>query len=232
MTEALPGGPGRSEPGWRPRLPLVAGILAGFVLLATIGALSGWLLAGGAGGEGERRDGDLAASSPTPTTPTPRSTTRRPDPPVETPNQPTALPEIPGGKFELPDLVGRDFKQARAELRRSGLGWQLIFGSAGDDPAIARTDPRPGTAVGSGTTVKLYVVGAAPVVAVPDLEGLACARAAARLIDEGLYPRYPTGKVGLVVRQDPGAGTEARWNGEVNLYCGGDQESPAASPVG
>ncbi|MDG4834661.1 PASTA domain-containing protein [Solwaraspora sp. WMMD1047] len=231
MADGFPGGAEPQRPAGRGRLPLVAGVIAGFVLLAAIGTLSGWLLAGGVGGDADPED-RLAGASPTATTPAPVPTTPEPEPPAVTPDRPTALPEVPDNRLRLPDLVGTDFKEARTELRKRGLGWQVIFGAAGDDPAVSRTEPRAGTTVGRGTTVKLYVVGAAPAVAVPEATGLPCARAAAKLIDNGLYPRYPTGKVGPVVRQDPAAGTEVRWNDQVNLYCGGDPDRPSASPEG
>ena len=41
--------------------------------------------------------------------------------------------------MSLPDLVGKDFEEAREELRRRGLGVQLVFGREGNDRSVAST---------------------------------------------------------------------------------------------
>jgi hypothetical protein len=214
-------------------LPLAAATLAGFVLLATIGAVSGWLLAGGAGGDADGPDPSAATTGAR--TPRPEVTAPgQPAPAPElTPSTKSTLPRLPPGRVRLPDLVGRDFREARHELRRLGLGWNLAFGVAGDDPTVARTDPAPGTAVKRGTVVRISVLGAAPAVPVPDLTGLLCVRAAAKLTDVGLVPRYSTGRLGQVTRQEPQPGTELRWNDQVVLHCGAPHAEPSvtARPV-
>lgn len=246
MTDGYPGGataPGERLPTtgeyppateerqpWR-RPAVVAAFLAGLLLLATIGSVSGWLLAGGAGGDEEPEAGSgptVKATTSGPSAPT----AAPPRPPAPSPTRPPgpSLPPPQNGQFALPDLVGMDFKEARTELRRRGLGWQLTFGAAGDDPSIASTEPRAGTTVRRGTTVRISVVGAAPEAIVPDVTGLPCARGAASLIDLGLYPEYPTGRTGEVVRQDPAPSTVLRWNDRVTLHCGSAGDGESAAP--
>lgn len=237
MTDGYSGGtttPGGYPPAPEERQPwrrpaVVAAFLAGLLLLATIGALSGWLLAGGAGGdeEPEKNAGPSVEATPRPSAPT----VGPPRPSTPSPTRSAAPPPPPqNGQFALPNLVGMDFKEARTELRRRGLGWQLTFGAAGDDPSIASTEPRAGTTVKRGTTIRISVVGAAPEAIVPDVTGLPCARGAASLIDLGLYPEYPTGRSGAVVRQDPAPSTVLRWNDRVTIHCGSAGGAPSATP--
>jgi beta-lactam-binding protein with PASTA domain len=127
----------------------------------------------------------------------------------------------------LPDLVGKDFEQARKELRDRRLGWRLVFGGAGTDRSVASTQPRAGTRLHPGLTVKVFVVGAAPSTPVPAVTGLSCAEAQAQIVDAGFYPEYPRGQNGQVTMQDPAPSAIRRWNDPVRLYCG---SAPSGAP--
>ncbi|GIG89164.1 hypothetical protein Pen02_41000 [Plantactinospora endophytica] len=207
------------------RTGLFAGAAVGLVICAIVGALGGYLLAGDGGDPGEQ---PYDAGAPTPTaeapTRTPRST------PTRTPSRKPTGPTPGIGQTLLPDLVGKDFEEAREELRRLGLGVQFTFGRAGDDRAVASTNPRGGTAVKRGITVRVTVVGAPPEVVVPALTGESCKQAARRLVDDGLYPRYPDGEKGQVRNQEPTGGTVLRWNDPVRLYCS-DSPAPSGTPT-
>jgi len=220
--ENVAGQPNAGRPGSANRTGLLAGAAVGLVICAVVGALGGYLLAGG----GEIDD-PQAGAGPTATTErtqnTPRSTPSRT--PTRRPTQ--TAPQI--GQMELPNLVGMDFEEAREELRGHGLGVQVEFGNAGSNRTVASTNPRAGASVKRGITVRLTVVGAAPEVVVPDVVGQSCAQAARRLVDDGLYPRYPTGEKGLVRNQDPVAGTTRHWNERVALHCSTSAE-PTSSP--
>ncbi|GIG98123.1 hypothetical protein Pma05_46960 [Plantactinospora mayteni] len=194
------------------RTGLFAGAAVGLVICAVVGALGGYLLAGGGDPEPPF---DAGRTTPTveATEQSPRST------PSRTPSRRPSSTPPPIGQMILPDLVGKDFQRAREELRGLGLGVQFVFGSAGDDPSVASTNPRGGTAVKRGITVRVTVVGAAPEVVVPALAGESCKQAARRLVDDGLYPNYPTGERGEVRDQEPPGGTVLRWNDRVRLYC-------------
>lgn len=210
---APPSGPQRRPP----RLVLVAGAAAAVAVLATVGAVGGWLLAGAQTPPDRGTVADASTSEP-PATSTPTATPAGADPTDPSPAAwITSAP--PAGQVALPDLVGKDFEQARQELRRLRLGWQLVFAEAGDDRRVERIEPRPGTTVRRGVTVKVYVIGAAPAASVPSVAGLPCARAAALVVEHGLYPDYPGGRTGRVVKQDPGPSADVRWNDRVRLYC-------------
>jgi hypothetical protein len=220
--ENVAGQPNAGRSGASNRTGLVAGAAVGLVICAVVGALGGYLLAGGGEPE-DRQSGSLPTATAERTQNTPRST---PSPtPSRRPTQ--TAPQI--GRMELPNLVGMDFEEAREELRGRGLGVQIEFGNAGSNRTVASTNPRAGASVKRGITVRLTVVGAAPEVVVPDLLGQSCAQAARRLVDDGLYPRYPTGEKGKVRNQEPPAGTALHWNEQVRLHCSTSAE-PTSTP--
>ncbi|MEV4753915.1 PASTA domain-containing protein [Micromonospora sp. NPDC049559] len=206
--------PAGTSPSGPSRTALVAGALVGVVLLATIGAIGGWLIAESQNGTSPNAletGGPVLSPSTVATT---KGTRTTPPAPTKT------TPRLQSGQFLLPNLVGKDFEDAREELRDRKLGTHVVFGVAGQDRTVLSTDPAPNTPVSAGITVQIRVVGAAPVVAVPDLVGKDCDEAKDELDDEGLSPRYPTGQRGEVIRQEPEAKAEARWNDQVRVYCG------------
>ncbi|MFY1674434.1 PASTA domain-containing protein [Plantactinospora sp. WMMB334] len=223
MTDEAVAGPPGGDHGPSNRTGLYVGAAVGLVLCAIVGALGGYLLAGG----GDDRDTQAGPQGPTPTlesSSTPPRTT-----PSRTPGRRPSSSAPAPGQMVLPDVVGKDFEEARDELRRMGLGVQFIFGRAGDDRSVASTNPRAGTAVKRGITVRVTVVGAPPDVVVPALTGHSCDQAAQRLVDDGLYPAYPTGRKGEVRSQEPAGGTVLRWNERVALYCS-DSSGPSVPP--
>ncbi|MGB2571373.1 PASTA domain-containing protein [Micromonospora citrea] len=210
---AAPGRPGRAS-------PVLGGALA-LVLLASVGATVGWLLA-------DPGESPTVPSAATPTTGVPsRSTVPAPAPPATTrpagPRTTSPAPSRTSSDLTVPALVGTDFEKARAELRDRKLSWRLVFGS-GSGRDVVRTDPASGTPVARGTTVHVYVAGPAPQVEVPDLVDDDCADVAEDLGERGLYPRYPTGRAGTVTAQVPAAGATARWNDQVAVSCGEEQD--------
>ena len=219
--------PRPAEPTGGPnRGMLVAGAVAGVLVLAAIGATGGWLIADA------QLDGDVptAIGTTTATAPTPPKTssakTTKP-----TPARSTTSHDSGGknGDFSLPNLVGMDFRQARQRLDELNLGWYPVFGDAGEDTTVVSTDPPANASVHAGITVKLMVRGAAPSVSVPNLFGMSCAEAGKAITGAGLSPRYPSGKDGPVLRQDPKAGAERQWNDTVQVYCGlGEAPPPTA----
>ncbi|MGW4467808.1 PASTA domain-containing protein [Micromonospora sp. NPDC004704] len=213
----------------RPRRgAMVAGAAVATVLLATIGAIGGWALANSEGSDPTTGAGPEATSSiePSPT----KTKTRPPTSPPKT--APTS--KAPAGQFALPDLTGQSFERVRQDLRELGLGWTLMFGDSGEDPTVVRTDPPANTNVRKGTSVKVYVSGAAPMTDVPEVTGLSCDQAKAVLVDAGFGIEYRTGKTGPVLRQEPGPNEKRRWNESIVIYCGSvpnlpGQPTPAAT---
>ncbi|TDB69446.1 PASTA domain-containing protein [Micromonospora sp. KC723] len=214
-----PDEPERRQPG-RGSLLLGGGLV--LVLLAAVGATAGWLLADPVDPAVPSAIGSPAAAPSTSSTRATGAAPTRPaaDRPTTAPT--SASPSRPSGDQTVPDVVGVDFEKARDELRDRKLGWRLVFGT-GSGREVVRTSPAPNTPVTRGTTVQVYVAGPAPEVKVPDLDDEDCADVAEELGERGLYPRYPTGRVGTVSAQDPPAGSAARWNDPVSVTCTPEQ---------
>jgi hypothetical protein len=137
--------------------------------------------------------------------------------PTTAPSQ-TAAPDT----FGVPDVTTADFQTARTKLRSLKLGWQLVF--EGGDPAdasVRATEPAAGTPVRKGTTIKIFVRGAAPLATVPEVKGKPCAEAAGLIVEQGLYPAYDTGRDGTVLNQTPAATDPpaSHWNDQVHIGC-------------
>ncbi|WP_320068389.1 PASTA domain-containing protein [Micromonospora sp. RTGN7] len=216
--ETYPDEPG-GDAGSGRRAKVLGGGLA-VVLLVTAGAAGGWLLAGEDAPSSGPPVADAVTMAPTTPSDAPPPTSRAAEPTVR-----TTAPASPTG-LTVPPVVGTDFEDARDELRDRRLGWRLVFGTeSGRD--VRRTEPPVGADVRRGITVVLYVAGPAPQVSVPDVLDDDCSDAADDLVDEGLYPRYRTGRTGIVTAQDPAPDSPAYWNGEVALTCGSEPAQPS-----
>ncbi|MDG4806982.1 PASTA domain-containing protein [Micromonospora sp. WMMD1120] len=213
-------GPGRAS------IVLGGGLAA--VLLAAIGATGGWLLAG----EDDAPDENPLAVATTTAPPSERATASRPSTGRATPTAVrTSATATKGTGLTVPPVVGTDFEQARDMLRERRLGWRLVFGG-GSGRTVQSSTPAVGAEITRGTTVQLQVAGPAPAAEVPDLIGADCADAADELVEEGLYPRYVTGRSGKVSRQEPAEDGPARWNDQVSIWCGaGSAEQPTVKPT-
>ena len=205
---------------------MVFGAAVATLVLATVGATGGWALA-----RADRTDpvneaapGATSTANPTPTKP---PKTKPPTTSAPSGGKTATAPATPAGQFVLPDLVGQTFQRVRADLRERELGWRLVFGDEGEDPTVLRTEPAAGENVRKGTTVKIFVAGAAPLTAVPEVTGLSCSQAQAQLVDAGFELDYPSGRDGPVLRQEPEPGAQLRWNEKVTIYCG---SVPTKSP--
>jgi len=140
---------------------------------------------------------------------------------------PTSAAANPGG-FALPDVRTMDFEQARRQLRDLGLGVQVFFARSGDDRTVDRTVPAGGQIVRRGTAIKVYVKGAPPLATIPNVMGVACNQAGSIAADHGFNPQYPSGRNGVVLREDPDPVTgTAHWNDTLKPFCG---TAPSAGP--
>ncbi|MGC4833501.1 PASTA domain-containing protein [Micromonospora vinacea] len=220
QQNAAGGGAGRAS------VVLGGGLAA--VLLAAVGATGGWLLAGG----DDTPSGDPLAIATTAGAATSRATAPRPSSGRPTPSAvQTSATSTKGAGLTVPPVIGADFEQARETLRKQRLGWRLVFGG-GVGRTVESTTPDVGTEVARGTTVQLQVAGPAPAAEVPDVIGERCADAADELVDEGLYPRYVSGRTGKVSRQEPAEDGPARWNDQVSIWCGADSgDQPTRKPT-
>jgi beta-lactam-binding protein with PASTA domain len=219
--ETISGGRDEAGPG-RAKLLLGGGLAV--VLLATVGATAGYLLAG----ENQPADRTPTAAVTTAAAPTTEPPTDEPTSDRTTPPAGQSTPPTSATGLTVPTLVGMDFEQARKELRDRRLGWRLVFGT-GTGRTVERTVPAAGTPVRRGATVALHVVGPAPAQPVPDVVGDDCDDAARELGEAGFYPRYPTGRTGKVTRQEPAADATAYWNDRVAIACGDAPPSPGAA---
>ena len=193
VTDHSWGPAGDGVPPWR-RASVVAGAAVATVVLAMVGGISGWMLAGASEDD---LAGPTGVSEANPTSSAPSTKTRGGPSPAVTRSTASAKKVPPAGPV-VPDLVGLDFEDAREELRRLNLGWHLVFRDSGGSRAVEASDPPAGQPVRPGTTVRVLVAGAAPAVEVPDVTGRSCAKAADRLVDAGLYPEYPQARAGEV----------------------------------
>lgn len=205
-----------AEPsGWS---PLAVALIATLVLLLGLGgALFGIYVANTNAAAGT----SVPTSPPSGPTPTPTSSTPAPTTPPVTTTPPATTNPPPADTFALPELAGMDFQAARKAVRDLKLGWRLVFEDGGKDASVRTTEPAGGTMVKKGTTIKIFVKGAAPPATVPGVMGLPCAQAAGIVVEQGLYPKYPTGNEGTVVNQVPSSSDPQtlRWNDEVQLFC-------------
>jgi pyruvate/2-oxoglutarate dehydrogenase complex dihydrolipoamide acyltransferase (E2) component len=200
---------------------LIAAITVAVLVLAVIGATAGWLIADRAAQQAG------ATGTPTPDVTAPGTS----EPPVAEPSAvPTSAATNPGG-FALPDVRGMDFERARRQLRDLGLGVQVFFAKTGDDRTVERTMPAGGQIVRRGTAIKMYVKGAPPIATIPNVIGVACNQAGSIAADHGFNPQYPSGRSGVVLREDPDPTTAtAHWNDTLKLFCGpATSVAPSAS---
>jgi len=117
---------------------------------------------------------------------------------------------------DVPDLEGLTVASARSRLQALGLR-STITKVASSQPAgtVIGQSPGAGTEVRAGATVRLRVSSGPTTVTVPDVTGIDESSARARLRALGLTvetveePTSDPGEDGLVVAQDPPAGTEA-----------------------
>ena len=119
---------------------------------------------------------------------------------------------------ELPRLVGREIREALAELRRMGFAVREQAVEGGEENRVISTDPPSGSRLAVGSTVTVYyTVGkGASVVTVPDFSGLTRENALLQIYLSGLAAgeiteersrEYGEGSRGRVIRQSPAAGS-------------------------
>ncbi|WDV34523.1 Stk1 family PASTA domain-containing Ser/Thr kinase [Streptomyces sp. AD16] len=134
---------------------------------------------------------------------------------------------INSGQFtRVPPLLAKTEDEARQRLADAGLkvgGVDKAYSDTADRGTVTRTDPGTGERVRGNGSVDLTVSLGPRKVTVPRVEGMALARAKARLRDAGLEPGMVTRAFsesvakGDVVSTDPAAGTERRGGSAVAL---------------
>lgn len=196
-----------------------AAFLSTLLLLGIVGFFAGYVAAGS---ELERQ-GQI---DPTTTTQAPKSPTPSPSPARPSPSpSPSATPdETPtrADAFDMPDLVNKNFRDARNDAISRKLGVNVVFNehSIRANGTVVRTNPIAGFKVFPGLTIQLYVVGPPPRVLVPQIVGKPCGEGKDGVLDAGLkISAYPSGERGNVTKVEPTPGTLLSWNDSVKIFC-------------
>lgn len=146
----------------------------------------------------------------------------------------------PDDRIEVPQLVGRPFADARADLADQGL--DLIEAgtraTADEEPGtILSQDPEPGTLLDPGDEVRVVVAVGLDEQPVPRLIGLTEEQALALLLDQGFTlgertEEYsPEGPEGTVIAQDPREGVLAAPGTPIKYTISlGPEPTPSPTP--
>jgi hypothetical protein len=203
--------------------------IAGFLVLAAIGASLGWIFTTVPPAASAATGNSLlpsVSSSPSPTS--------TPEP---SPSQPTSPPSSSSGTGDwlIPNFAanGTIFPDARTQLLSHGLQVILVFGDNGASEAVDHTNPGAGQPGRRGSTVKVYVVGAAPPLAVPPIPANAsCADWGHYLVSIGFkIDKYKGSRSDPVTKESPDQNDPTVWGDQITLTCGGDNPPPSSPPA-
>jgi len=137
----------------------------------------------------------------------------------------------------IPDYAARGwtFIQARDDLRGHGIQGDPVFVGAGNSEAVDHTTPAAGRAVSRGVTVKIYVDGIAPPLAVPPVPGnTSCSDWAHHLVNIGFkIAGYQGKRTDPVTAESPDQNDpNTHWNSLITLTCGNhDNPPPTQTPT-
>jgi len=138
---------------------------------------------------------------------------------------------------KVPNLVGDDQDDAKAELQRLGLEAQVV--TQPDDTrkegVVLSQDPKQGADAQKGSVVRLVVSGGKAKVQVPSVVGQDETTAASELGGAGFKVRKvtepsPTVPTGRVIRSDPGAGAQLDKGSTVTLVVSAGPQTTTTTP--
>lgn len=123
-----------------------------------------------------------------------------------------------GEQVKVPDLSGKTYDEAKAELEKYGLTIENkgeVSSDDYDEGEVANQDPVAGTSVKKGTTVGVVISNGKGSVDVPDVKGVSEDDAVAKLNNEGFKPNKTysysdTVKEGYVISQSPEGGSKGK----------------------
>ncbi|MFG2263238.1 Stk1 family PASTA domain-containing Ser/Thr kinase [Streptomyces sp. NPDC048720] len=142
-------------------------------------------------------------------------------------------------KVTVPDVLGIQYDQAEARLRKKGFEVEKKTEVSSQTPnVVTKQDPDGGTSRQKGSTIVLTVAKAEEKVAVPDVTGKTCDEARAELQSKGLAPNAtcndtPTDNPdddGKVLSTNPQAGSEVAKNTPVTINVGKVQNQQVQVP--
>lgn len=130
----------------------------------------------------------------------------------------TAQTEAGAEKIKVPDLAGKTFEEAKAELNQLGLGINNkgeVSSDKYEKGEIANQDPMTGTMVEKNTTVRVVISSGKGSIDVPDVVGKREADAVDLLKEQGFKPNKTysysdTVEEGYVISQNPTDGAKAK----------------------
>jgi hypothetical protein len=199
----------------------VFAVVVGFLACAAIGATLGWTLT-----PTPRANAQPPASSP-PSSPSSSAS------PTPSPSQtPSSTPTQSGNQYTLPDYSGTAFQDARNDLRNHKIGVDLVFNSSGTAQTVNHTVPGAGQSVPTGHSVKVFVNGPPPPLAVPPIEpNTVCQTWGSQLAALGFkIARYQGDRTKFVTAESPDQNDPTtHWNTAITLTCG-DSGGPPSSP--
>lgn len=191
----------------------VAAFAVTLLVLAIVGFSAGYL-------SGPAANAGPSAAPSTSTAPT-ATASRSPSPSPE--GSETASPSPSRtDTFAMPNLVGKNFIEARNDALALGLGVKVNFKEPGllkPDGEVLRTFPAAKTLVFPNLGIVLYVKGDPPPATVPAVAGKPCTEAITQLANAGFAVELPGGSNGNAVRTEPGPDTVLVWNDRVQLFC-------------
>jgi len=138
---------------------------------------------------------------------------------------------------KVPNLVGDDQDDAKAELQRLGLEAQVV--TQPDDTrkegVVLSQDPKQGADAQKGSVVRLVVSGGKAKVQVPSVVGQDETTAASELGGAGFKVRKvtepsPSVPAGRVIRSDPGAGAQLDKGSTVTLVVSAGPQTTTTTP--
>ncbi len=125
-------------------------------------------------------------------------------------------------KVEVPDVRGRQEKEAVATLQEAGLEPKVFHVPGGTAGEVTATDPAPGQMVVKGSTVRVNVATGPKPVPVPQVVGESFPTAATDLQQLGfnVNPHFveDSAPANQVIRQDPAPGESAPRGSTINLW--------------
>ncbi|WP_433302565.1 Stk1 family PASTA domain-containing Ser/Thr kinase [Actinoplanes sp. CA-030573] len=122
--------------------------------------------------------------------------------------------------IQVPNLVGTNINDARAQLQ--GLGLEAVERYKDSDaPAdqVISQSPKPGTGAANDDEITLDVSKGPPLVTVPDLTNQPCPQAQASLQQQGLQVQIQGNGNAFVHQQNPPPNTQVQPGSQVVLLC-------------
>ena len=142
-----------------------------------------------------------------------------------------------GDKVAVPSVQGLNLADAQDRIDQAGLvGEPVGVEAEADEGTVVSTDPPAGTEVDEGSTVVLRVSSGPGTVPVPNVVGERVGRARQRLEEAGFTVAEPVEEasdeeVGVVIRQDPAANTQAEADATVTLTVSSGPEEVTVPDV-